>query len=88
MLLTYTTGRQEALGQCRIGLAMSVEIMHPAVFHWRQHLFEDGTCGVSVRLSKDLTESSDEVEWQSTEMAGALTWWFNHTSVILCISSE
>lgn len=90
ILLTYNSGNQEALGQCRIGLSTSIEILHPTTLHWKEVPLRDNVFGVNVRFSSKSSrlEAPNGVGWQSTEMAGVAEWWFNHIAVIISLKSS
>lgn len=90
MLLTYSSGHKEALGQCRVGLSATATIEHPTGLHFAEVTFIDGKTGVIVRVASDNVETnlSHKRQWLSTKMTGIITWWFNSEQTIPCIEEE
>ncbi|KAI9730329.1 MAG: hypothetical protein M1818_008232 [Claussenomyces sp. TS43310] len=83
ILLTYSNGDREALGQCRISCLSSIEIEQPSAIHWKEP--QAGVAGMCLWFS---TQSSQfdpltETGWQSREMVGVVKWWFNHRNAML-----
>jgi hypothetical protein len=85
ILITYNDGSKEAVGQCRIGVSSSIEVLRPTIFHWKEAVLRQDVFGVNVRFSSKHSrfEAPDGAGWQSTGMAGVVKWWFNHASVII-----
>jgi hypothetical protein len=85
ILITYNDGSKEALGQCRIGLSTSIEVLRPITFHWKEIVLRQGVAGVNVRFSSEHSrfEAPNGAGWQSTGMAGVVKWWFNHAEVVI-----
>lgn len=83
ILITYNDGSKEAVGQCRIGVSSSIEVLRPTMFHWKEIVFRHDVFGVNVRFSSKSSRFKAPDGWQDTGMAGVVTWWFNHASVII-----
>ncbi|OBT77965.1 hypothetical protein VF21_04282 [Pseudogymnoascus sp. 05NY08] len=90
MLLTYSSGHKEALGQCRLGLSATATIEHPTSLHFAEAISIDGKTGVIVRVASDNVgiNLSHKRQWLSTKMTGIITWWFNSEKAIPCIEEE
>ncbi|RDL34363.1 uncharacterized protein BP5553_07491 [Venustampulla echinocandica] len=87
VLLTYSTGMQEALGRCCVGLYESITVKDPVAFHWRKSRTVRGIDGVCVGFSSDEVKFNTltEVGWQTTKMSGKAVWWFDFNRVYLMI---
>lgn len=90
ILFTYSSGWQEALGQCRMGVSQTAKVEHPSALHWKEVNLADGISGVMVHVtSADMAiDVPDQDQWQSTRMIGMVTWWFNCGTTILSIEAE
>jgi hypothetical protein len=90
ILFTYSSGLQEALGQCRMGLSPTAKVENPSTLHWKEVNLTDGAFGVMVHVTSAnmATDILDQDQWQSTRMMGMITRWFNSATTILSIEAE
>jgi hypothetical protein len=82
ILFTYYDGNQQAVGQCALGVFPEETVESPTLLYHRSENTTQGTA-VKVRFATEFIESVDWTGWQSNQMVGTITFWYNHLSVVL-----
>lgn len=85
ILLTYSNGRQEALGQCRIGLSQTATFKNPTALYCRRILLAEYGSGIIIRVTPgdmDVNKPNRD-DWIIIKMKGMLRWWFNYGRTLL-----
>lgn len=76
VLLEYADGRRTALGECRVGVADTVQVTAPTALYLKptpaQELFY---CELWFPSSVGEAENLHESGWERKQVSGTVTWW-------------
>lgn len=78
LILEYANGRQEVLGECRIGISQTVHINAPSMLHLKPGHSEGFHSRVWFTTSTSEAQALHSRGWHGGRMCGMLTLWFGN----------
>lgn len=76
VILEYANGRRNALGECRVGISKSINILAPTMLHLKPANEEGLHSGAWFTSSEREAEARQSLGWEGRRMGGTLVWWF------------
>jgi hypothetical protein len=76
VILEYWNKNRAPLGECRLGISKSIQIVAPTVLHLKQSVNGSLYSAALFTSSASKAKELDSLGWEGRQMNGTITWWF------------